>query len=84
MLQMISKIMLLTEQHMACHVQEVFIGAAGDTVWDLQDKRCYINTNAKVFLQFLADKTLMAFCILCIVVYYYYYFYYNFFLSQVI
>lgn len=49
MLQMISKIMLLTEQYMACHVQEVFIAAVGDTIWDPQDKRCYINTNAKVF-----------------------------------
>lgn len=53
MLQMISKIMLLTEQHMACHVQEVFIAAVGDTVWDPQDKGCYTNTNAKAFQQFL-------------------------------
>lgn len=81
MLPMISKIILLTEQHMACHVQEVFIAAVGDTLWDPQDKRCYINTNAKVLQQFLANKTPMAFCILCIVVYYYYYFYYNFFES---
>lgn len=52
MLQMISKTILLTKQHMARLVRELFNAAVGDIVWDPQDKRCYININSEVFQQF--------------------------------
>lgn len=54
MLQMISKMILLTKQHMVCLVHRLFSAAVGDIVWDPLDKRCYININAEVFQQFVS------------------------------
>lgn len=49
MLQIISKIILLTKQYMALLVHKFFNAAVGNIVRDPQDKRYYLNINAKEF-----------------------------------
>lgn len=76
---MISKMILLTKQHMACLVHKLFNAAVGDIVWDPQDKRCYINISAKVFQQFLSPTKAprLAAYLAWLFIYYFYYFYYH-------